>query len=110
MIDDRTENGYEEGCTRVMRIQIWKNHKRINIDPGEYYVAHEDVLITEKIPLVSSDLGGVVGRVINFYSEDFSVYVRKMVAKGANVVKREEQYWEKSIQKQEETETQIDLW
>jgi chemotaxis protein CheD len=198
-----------------MRIQDWKNHKRITIDPGEYYVAHEDVLITtllgscvsvclydpcnkisgmnhfllsnrrysrnmpvciteagryginamellinemwnrgaergnikakafgggsvlktndsstsnfftvgevnvrfvteflqnEKIPLVSSDLGGTVGRVINFYSADFSVYVRKMVAKGANVVKREEQYWKDSIQKQEETETQVDLW
>jgi len=198
-----------------MRIQNLKNHKRITIDPGEYYVAHEDVLITtllgscvsaclydpynkivgmnhfllssrryakslpvcttdagrygihsmellinemwnqgaqrgnlkakafgggsilkpadaftsnfltvgevnvrfiieflknEKIPLVSSDLGGTVGRVINFYSEDFSVYVRKVVAKSVSVVKREEQYWEKSIQKQEESETQIDLW
>jgi len=208
-------NSYEESCTRGMRIQNWKNHKRITIFPGEYYVAHEDVLITtllgscvsaclydpynkivgmnhfllssrryakslpvcttdagrygihsmellinemwnqgaqrgnlkakafgggsilkpadaftsnfftvgevnvrfiieffqnEKIPLVSSDLGGTVGRVINFYSEDFSVYVRKMVAKSVSVVKREEQYWEKSIQKQEESETQIDLW
>jgi len=198
-----------------MRIQNLKNHKRITIDPGEYYVAHEDVLITtllgscvsaclydpynkivgmnhfllssrryakslpvcttdagrygihsmellinemwnqgaqrgnlkakafgggsilkpadaftsnfltvgevnvrfiieflknEKIPLVSSDLGGTVGRVINFYSEDFSVYVRKVVAKSVSVVKREEQYWEKSIQKQEKSETQIDLW
>ena len=208
-------NSYEESCTRGMRIQNWKNHKRITIFPGEYYVAHEDVLITtllgscvsaclydpynkivgmnhfllssrryakslpvcttdagrygihsmellinemwnqgaqrgnlkakafgggsilkpadaftsnfltvgevnvrfiieffqnEKIPLVSSDLGGTVGRVINFYSEDFSVYVRKVVAKSVSVVKREEQYWEKSIQKQEESETQIDLW
>ena len=208
-------NSYEESCTRGMRIQNLKSHMRITIFPGEYYVAHEDVLITtllgscvsaclydpynkivgmnhfllssrryakslpvcttdagrygihsmellinemwnqgaqrgnlkakafgggsilkpadaftsnfftvgevnvrfiieffqnEKIPLVSSDLGGTVGRVINFYSEDFSVYVRKMVAKSVSVVKREEQYWEKSIQKQEESETQIDLW
>jgi chemotaxis protein CheD len=209
------ENGDREGCPREMKIQNWKNHKRITIDPGEYYVAHEDVLITtllgscvsaclydpynkivgmnhfllsseryaknlplcttdagrygihsmellinemwhrgaqrghlkakafggssilkpagsftssfmavgevnvrfileflqnEKIPLVSSDLGGVVGRVINFYSEDFSVYVRKMVVKGANVIKRDEKYWEKSIRMQKETETQVDLW
>lgn len=198
-----------------MRIQYWRNRKRITLDPGEYYVAQEDVLITtllgscvsaclydparkivgmnhfllsskryakslpvcttdagrygiqamellinemwnrgaqrgnlkakafgggsilkpagpfstnfftvgevnvrfiieflnnEKIPLVSSDLGGTVGRVINFYSEDFSVYVRKMVANGANVVQREEQYWQRTIQKQEESETQIELW
>jgi chemotaxis protein CheD len=198
-----------------MRIQNWKGHKRVTIDPGEYYVSHEDVLITtllgscvsaclydpcnkivgmnhfllssrrysrdmpvcttdagrygihsmellinemwncgaqrgnlkakafgggsilkpadaftnsifnvgevnvrfikeflhnENIPMVSSDLGGVVGRVINFYSEDYSVYVKKMVATGNKLVKREEQYREKSIQKQEESETQIDLW
>jgi chemotaxis protein CheD len=215
LIGRRMENRGEEDCARGMRIQNWKNRKRVAIDPGEYYVAHEDVLITtllgscvsaclydpynkivgmnhfllgssryakgmpvcttdagrygihsmellinemwhrgaqrghlkakafgggsilkaadastnnfftvgevnvrfiieylqnEKIPLVSSDLGGPVGRVINFDSEDFSVYVRKMAAKGATVVKREEQYWKKSIQKQEETETQIDLW
>ncbi|MEI7638485.1 MAG: chemotaxis protein CheD [Syntrophus sp. (in: bacteria)] len=198
-----------------MRIQNWKGHKRVTIDPGEYYVSHEDVLITtllgscvsaclydpynkiagmnhfllssrrysrempvcttdagrygiqsmellinemwnrgaqrgnlkakafgggsilkpadaftnsifnvgevnvrfireflqnENIPMVSSDLGGVVGRVINFYSEDYSVYVKKMVATANKLVKREEQYREKSIQKQEESETQIDLW
>lgn len=203
------------GNPQGMRIQNWKNYKRITIDPGEYYVTQEDVLLTtllgscvsaclydpyrkivgmnhfllssrrysrempictteagrygihsmellinemwnrgarrgnlkakafgggsvlktadssasnfftvgevnvrfileflknENIPLVASDLGGTVGRVINFYSEDFSVYVRKMAVKGADVVRREEQYWEKSIHKQEETETQIDLW
>ena len=64
----------------------------------------------EKIPLVASDLGGTAGRVIHFYSGDVSVYVRKMAETGANLVKKEEQYWKKSIQKQEETETQIDLW
>jgi hypothetical protein len=48
--------------------------------------------------------------VIHFHSEDFSVYVRKMAETGASLVKKEEQYWGKTIQKQEETETQIDLW
>jgi len=70
----------------------------------------QEFLQNENIPLVSSDLGGAVGRVINFHSEDYSVYVRKMVATGAKLIKREEQYWKKSIQKQEESETQIDLW
>ena len=198
-----------------MKIQDWKNRKRVTLDPGEYYVTREDVLITtllgscvsaclydpytgivgmnhfllsckryarnmplcitdagrygvhsmellinemwnrgaqrvhlkakafggacimktdgsstgnflavgevnvrfikefldnEGMPLVSSDLGGTVGRVINFYSEDFSVDVRKMIARGANVVKKEEQYWKKSVRRQEGAETQIDLW
>ena len=70
----------------------------------------KEFLQNENIPLVSSALGGKAGMVINFYSEDFSVYVRKMAETGANMLKREEQYWNKSIQKQEEAETQIDLW
>jgi chemotaxis protein CheD len=198
-----------------MKIQNWKNYKRITISPGEYYVSNEDVLITtllgscvsaclydpynkitgmnhfllsskryprdmplcnteagrygvnsmellinamlnrgaergnlkakafgggsvlkttdsptsnyfavgevnirfireflqnEKIPLVSSDLGGKTGRVIYFYSRDFSVHVRKMAKTGVRLVIREEQYWKKSIKKQEEDKTRIDLW
>lgn len=69
-----------------------------------------EFLQNEKIPLVASDLGGTVGRMIHYYSEDFSVYVKKMAKANHKLVKREEQYWKKSIQKQEETETQIDLW
>ena len=69
-----------------------------------------EFLQEEKIPLVSSDLGGTVGRVIHFYSEDFSVYVRKMTKTDNKLVKREQHYWKKTLQKQEETETQIDLW
>lgn len=69
-----------------------------------------EFLQNENIPLISSDLGGVVGRVINFHSADFAVYVRKMPATGAKLVKKEEQYWNKSIQTQEEAETRIELW
>ena len=69
-----------------------------------------EFLQNENIPLVSSDLGGTVGRVINFFSGDFSVYVRKMAETGSKIDKREEQYWKNTMQKQEETDTQIDLW
>ena len=198
-----------------MRIQNWKNHQRITIDPGEYYVADDDVVITtllgscvsaclydpqnrivgmnhfllscrhyaqdmpvcitdagrygihsmelllnamwnrgarrgnlkakvfggssllnsaakphgnyqavgdvnirfileflqnEKIPLVASDLGGNVGRVIHFYSGDFSVYVRKIISRRALVAQKEEHYWKKAIRMQEKRKTEIDLW
>ena len=69
-----------------------------------------EFLQNENIPLVAFDLGGPVGRIINFHSRDYSVYVRKMTATGAKLVKREEKYWKTSLQKQEERETQIDLW
>jgi len=70
----------------------------------------KEFLQNENIPLVSSNLGGKAGMVIHFYSVDFSVYVRKMAETGSKLIKREEQYWEKTIQKQEETEMQSDLW
>jgi chemotaxis protein CheD len=69
-----------------------------------------EFLQNENIPLVSSDLGGTAGRVINFFSGDFSVYVRKMAETGSKLGKKEGQYWKKTIQRQEETDTQIDLW
>lgn len=198
-----------------MRVQKWKNRKRIMIDPGEYYVADDDVVITtllgscvsvclydpdnrivgmnhfllscrhyakdmpvcitdagrygvqsmeltmnamwnrgarrghlkakafggsslfeqglksrnnfavvgdvnvrfileflqnEKIPLVASDLGGGLGRVIHFYSHDFSVYVRKIISRRTLVARKEEHYWKKSIRREEERKTDIDLW
>ena len=37
-----------------------------------------EFLKTDGIPLVASDLGGDVGRVIHFFSDDFSVYFRRM--------------------------------
>lgn len=70
----------------------------------------KEFLQGERIPLVSSDLGGSVGRVIHFHSGDFSVYVRKMTKPDNKLLKREEHYWKKTLQKQEETSTQVDLW
>ncbi len=69
-----------------------------------------EFLQNEKIPLVASDLGGIAGRVIYFHSDDFSVYVRKIIAKSAAVVKMEEQYWKKTIHEQEKAKMQVDLW
>jgi chemotaxis protein CheD len=70
----------------------------------------KEFLHNEGIPLIAYDLGGEEGRVIKFHSSDYSVYVRKMAVTGVKLAKREEQYWMKSLKRQEETETQIDLW
>jgi chemotaxis protein CheD len=69
-----------------------------------------EFLQNENIPLVAYALGGAVGRVIHFNSADFSVHVRKIRVRSANIAIKEKQYWEKTIQKQEESKTQIDLW
>ena len=46
----------------------------------------------------------------NISSSTISVKVKKMANTGGRLVKKEEQYWKRSIQKQEEAETKVDLW
>lgn len=65
----------------------------------------------EKIPVVASDLGGERGRVINFYSHDYSVYVRKIrKANPVELQEREKKLFQKSIIQHEKEEQKIDLW
>ena len=117
LINEMWNRGAERGNLKAKAFGGGSILKIVDSSTSNYFAVGEvnvrfikEFLQNENIPLVSSDLGGKVGRVIHFYSGDFSVYVRKMAKKGANVVKREEQYWKKTIQKQEEKETQIDLW
>ena len=53
-----------------------------------------EFLVTDGIPLVSADLGGNVGRVIYFSSEDFSVHMRKMGrTRQKKVAQTEKGFW-----------------
>lgn len=71
----------------------------------------KEFLITENIPLVSSDLGGQQGRIIRFLGGDYAVYV-KTIEKTAisDVVIREKNYWKSKLESQESKETEIQLW
>lgn len=70
-----------------------------------------EFLENEKIPLVSSDLGGELGRVIKFFGSDYSVYVRKIKQiDQSKLVKRDATYLNKTIKTQKEKTTDIELW
>jgi len=70
-----------------------------------------EFLKNDKIPLVSSDLGGNTGRVIQFLSSDFSVMVRKIHQRASlKVVKEEKDFWKHSIKAQEKKKQDSDLW
>lgn len=71
----------------------------------------EEFLDNENIPLVASDLGGEQGRVIHFFSNDYTVY-RKMIqpAMSADLVVAEEKYWSKKIEKQVAVTDNVELW
>jgi chemotaxis protein CheD len=69
-----------------------------------------EFLKTDGIPLIASDLGGDVGRVIHFFPDDFSVYYKKMRKTWQEtIVKKERGFWESSIEKAEVTQTP-EIW
>jgi chemotaxis protein CheD len=70
-----------------------------------------EFLKNEDIPLISEDLGGEITRVIHFMPEDYSVHVRKIRKISASAISQEErQFWKESIDAQESTKPQVDLW
>ncbi|MBU3917833.1 chemotaxis protein CheD [bacterium] len=71
----------------------------------------KEFLKTEKIALVSSDLGGELGRVIHFYAGSYSVFVRKIKKPDSiELMKRDRKHWSNSIEKQSVDSTDINLW
>ena len=65
----------------------------------------KEFLTNEKIPLISSNLGGDCGSIIYFSSSDYSVHLRKIKKSATSRIEViEEKYWEKKISKQEKEE------
>ncbi len=70
----------------------------------------KEFLTTEKISLISSDLGGDHGLVIYFSSLDYSVYLRKIKKSATSKIEViEEKYWKKSITKHKKEEEEISV-
>ena len=73
-----------------------------------------EFLQTEKIPLLSSALGGDLGRMIRFSTSDFAVYVKDIgKLRDNSVSKRDQTFWENSLKKREKEEEAVpeaELW
>ncbi len=70
-----------------------------------------EFLKNDGIPLVAEDLGGERARVIHFVFEDYAVHVKKIAKTSASSLVREErQFWLKTIEKQEKSKVQTDVW
>ncbi len=63
----------------------------------------------ESIPLDSSDLGGVQGRVIYFDCRDQAVYLRK-IRNSRMLAKRDHDAWQSAIYRHQHEETAMDIW
>ena len=69
-----------------------------------------EFLKTDGIPLVASDLGGDVGRVIHFFSDDFSVYFRRMgKIRQEKIVQKEKGFWKRST-KEDKDVSEPEIW
>lgn len=58
-----------------------------------------EFLKTDGIPLMASDLGGNMARVVHFVSDDFSVYVKRIRrSTRTRIVQKERSFWKSSIE------------
>jgi chemotaxis protein CheD len=71
----------------------------------------KEFLDNERIPLVTSDLGGTKGRVVHFSNGDFAVYVRKIDrTRSERLATRDRSCWQKAIEIQEHTLPTAEIW
>ena len=77
----------------------------------------QNFLATERIPLMTADLGGELGRVIYFDSRDYAVYVRKIKpSRSMELVRRDHSLWQREIRAHEraeadrQQEANVELW
>jgi chemotaxis protein CheD len=70
-----------------------------------------EFLKNDRIPLIISDLGGDRGRVIHFYSVDYSVRRRRIAkSKIPDLRQNEKRFWKKSIEVEKEMPREPDIW
>ena len=74
----------------------------------------KEFLDTEKIPIISSDLGGDNGRIVRFDTNTYNVFIRKIRKTDAMPIEnRDLNFWKKSLKEQEVEEASnknVDLW
>ncbi len=70
-----------------------------------------EFLETERIPVLSEDLGGELGRVIHFHTDTYKVY-RRFIKKSSleTVVEEEHRFWQEAVEKPEKREGEIVLF
>ncbi len=70
-----------------------------------------EFLKNDGIPLVAEDLGGEKARIVHFLYDDYSVHVKKIAkATAVNLAQMERQFWLKTIEKQEKSKAQAEVW
>jgi chemotaxis protein CheD len=70
-----------------------------------------DYLVTERIPIVSKDLGGILGRVIHFQTDTFRVLRRFIKKRETEKIEEGERvYWKTTVESQKPIDGEIILF
>ena len=71
----------------------------------------KEFLQKENIPIVSSCLGGNIGRNVHFVGSDYSVYVKKIDQNLQQLLEKEELlFWKRNIKEHEKTGSPAEFW
>lgn len=71
----------------------------------------KEFLKNEKIPIVSSSLGGKHGRNVHFVGTDYSVFIKRIADTQEVLLENEERrYWKKNIDEHDKARSQADFW
>ena len=101
----------EEGRYGIyaMELREGSQHERtvgdVNVEVIKAFLANE------KIPLISSSLGGMHGRNVHFVGTDYSVYIKKIGESQDRLLeKQERRYWRKHIAEHEQSKNTAEFW
>lgn len=97
------------GGANVLKVRESSQHERTVGDVNVEFI--KAFLANEKIPLISSSLGGMHGRNVHFVGTDYSVYIKKIGESQDRLLeKQERRYWRKHIAEHEQSKNTAEFW
>lgn len=97
------------GGGNVLKLREDKENQKTVGDVNVEFI--KEFLKNEKIPIVSSSLGGNHGRNVHFVGTDYSVFIKRIADTQERLVENEERrYWKKNIDEHEKASGQADFW
>jgi chemotaxis protein CheD len=97
------------GGGNVLRLREDKKNQQTVGDVNVEFI--KEFLASERIPIVSSCLGGRHGRNVHFIGTDYSVFIKKIGETQEQLLdKQERQYWKKNLDEHERTKSAAEFW
>ncbi len=97
------------GGGNVLKLREDKENQQTVGDVNVEFI--KEFLNNEKIPIVSSCLGGNHGRNVHFVGTDYAVFIKRIGDKQVRLLENEERrYWKRSIDQHEQAKSSADFW